>query len=116
MASLRSHPVEAQPVKQVRATERERDGGRRRRESERDEDEKPREKERKSEERRTRAEELERKREGMVSRAVHNLVQDIARECNPLTLRRPSSYRCLPCMLDGTTAGDPRICFRFELS
>ncbi|KYN41735.1 hypothetical protein ALC56_03878 [Trachymyrmex septentrionalis] len=51
---------------------------------------------------------------GDVSCRVHNLVQDIARECNPLTLRRPSSYRCLPYMLDGTTVRDSYICFRFE--
>ncbi|KYN01189.1 hypothetical protein ALC62_08032, partial [Cyphomyrmex costatus] len=54
------------------------------------------------------------KREGM-SRAVHNLVQDIARECNPLTLHRPSSYRCLPYMLDGITVRDSYICFRFYI-
>ncbi|KYQ58569.1 hypothetical protein ALC60_02214 [Trachymyrmex zeteki] len=44
-----------------------------------------------------------------MSRAVHNLVQDIARECNPLILHRPSSYRCLPYMLDGITVRDSYV-------
>lgn len=38
-------------------------------------------------------------KEGM-PRAPHNLMQDIALECNYLTLYRPDCYRCLPYLLD----------------
>lgn len=40
-------------------------------------------------------------------RAAHNLVQDIAFECNLLILYRPGCYRCLPYLL-GDNARDAR--------